>query len=65
MKTASAFWATETGSSSPSPMTRIRTAFMRNGAVLTKNPAPPDNTVRVVAGHQLIGFTNPPASALE
>lgn len=42
-----------------SPITRIRTALMRNGAVLTKNPAPPDNTVRVVAGHQLIGFTNP------
>ncbi|WP_375754496.1 hypothetical protein [Corallococcus exercitus] len=45
-----------------SPMTRIRTAFMRNGAALTKNPTPPDNTVRVVAGHQLIGFTNPQAS---
>ncbi|MCP3138584.1 hypothetical protein [Pyxidicoccus xibeiensis] len=42
-----------------SPITRIRTAFMRNGAALTKNPMPPDNTVRVVAGHQLIGFTNP------
>ncbi|QRO01843.1 hypothetical protein JRI60_23900 [Archangium violaceum] len=42
-----------------SPITRIRTALMRNGAVLTKNPTPPDNTVRVVAGHQLIGFTNP------
>jgi hypothetical protein len=42
-----------------SPITRIRTALMRNGAALTKNPTPPDNTVRVVAGHQLIGFTNP------
>ncbi|WNG46837.1 hypothetical protein F0U60_23960 [Archangium minus] len=42
-----------------SPITRIRTAIMRNGAVFTKNPTPPDNTVRVVAGHQLIGFTNP------
>ncbi|WP_255417091.1 hypothetical protein [Corallococcus sp. CA049B] len=37
----------------------------RNGAGLTKNPAPPDNTVRVVAGHQFIGFTNPQAFALE
>ncbi|MFP2903489.1 hypothetical protein ACLESD_00115 [Pyxidicoccus sp. 3LFB2] len=42
-----------------SRITRIRTALMRNGAALTKNPTPPDNTVRIVAGHQLIGFTNP------
>lgn len=42
-----------------SPITRIRTAFMRNGAVLTKNPTRPDNTVRVVAGHQVIGFSSP------
>lgn len=41
------------------PITRIRTAFMRNGAAIVQNPSGAANTVRVVVGHQVIGFTTP------
>lgn len=41
------------------PITRIRTAFMRNGAAVVQNPSGAANTVRVVVGHQVIGFTSP------
>ncbi|WP_437957497.1 hypothetical protein WME76_40280 [Sorangium sp. So ce119] len=43
-----------------SPITRIRTAFMREGVASATNPAPePRNTVHVVAGHGILGFTSP------
>jgi len=43
-----------------SPVTRIRTAFMREGYALVQNPdGLPANPVRVLAGHGLLGFTTP------
>jgi hypothetical protein len=45
------------------PITRIRVAFMRDGFALATNPAPlPPNPVRIVAGHQVVGFTTDPGS---
>ena len=42
------------------PLTRIRTAFMRNGYAFVSNPPPlPANPVRIVAGHQVLGFQDP------
>jgi hypothetical protein len=38
----------------------IRTAFMRNGHALASNPPPlPPNPVRIVVGHQVLGFQDP------
>ena len=43
-----------------SPITRIRTAFMRDGYAFASNGAgKPDNRTIIVAGHGVIGFTNP------
>ncbi|WP_438009529.1 hypothetical protein WME89_13130 [Sorangium sp. So ce321] len=43
-----------------SPITRIRTAFMREGVASATNPGPgPRNTTYVVAGHGIVGFTSP------
>jgi hypothetical protein len=43
------------------PITRIRVAFMRDGFQLATNPPPlPPSSVRIVAGHQIVGFTDPP-----
>jgi hypothetical protein len=43
-----------------SPITRIRTAFMRDGFALATNKAPePASSAIVVAGHGVLGFTNP------
>jgi hypothetical protein len=43
-----------------SPITRIRTAFMRDGAAIATNPAPqPPNAVSIVVGRGVLGFTNP------
>jgi hypothetical protein len=45
-------------------ITRVRVAFMRDGFQLATNPPPlPANPVRIVAGHQVVGFTDPPRSA--
>ncbi|HKE20609.1 MAG TPA: hypothetical protein VKB80_37300 [Kofleriaceae bacterium] len=42
------------------PITRIRVAFKRDGFQLATNPAPlPPSAVRIVAGHQIVGFTDP------
>lgn len=42
------------------PITRIRTAFMREGLVSLTNPAPkPPNTVNVLVGHGVLAFTSP------
>jgi hypothetical protein len=42
------------------PLTRIRTAFMRNGYALATNPPPlPQTPVRIVVGHQILGFRDP------
>ena len=42
------------------PITRVRVAFMRDGFQLATNSPPlPANPVRVVAGHQIVGFTDP------
>jgi hypothetical protein len=42
------------------PITRIRTAFMRDGFALATNKAPkPANSAIVVAGHGVLGFSNP------
>lgn len=44
-----------------SPITRVRVAFMRDGFQQASNPPPlPPNPVRIVAGHQIVGFTDPP-----
>ncbi len=44
-----------------SPITRVRVAFMRDGFQQVSNPPPlPPNPVRIVAGHQIVGFTDPP-----
>jgi len=46
-----------------SPITRIRVAFMRDGFQLATNPPPlPPNPVRIVAGHQIVGFTDVPGA---
>jgi hypothetical protein len=43
-----------------SPITRIRTAFMREGFSIVQNEAPlAPNPVRVLAGHGILGFTDP------
>ncbi|WP_437808787.1 hypothetical protein [Sorangium sp. So ce1078] len=43
-----------------SSITRIRTAFMREGVASATNAEPaPRNTVHVVAGHGILGFTSP------
>lgn len=43
-----------------SPITRIRTAFMREGFAIVGNEAPlPPNAVRVLVGHGTLGFTDP------
>ncbi|WP_437835333.1 hypothetical protein [Sorangium sp. So ce1153] len=43
-----------------SSITRIRTAFMREGVASATNPAPdPPNTVHALAGHGILGFTSP------
>lgn len=43
-----------------SPITRIRTAFMRDGYALRENPAPlAPNRLVLVAGHGVLGFTQP------
>ncbi len=43
-----------------SPITRIRTAFMREGVFIAENPAPaPPNPVFVLAGRGILGFTTP------
>jgi hypothetical protein len=43
-----------------SPITRIRTAFMREGVAIVPNAAPSTpNTAYVLVGHGLIGFSNP------
>ncbi|WP_437574800.1 hypothetical protein [Sorangium sp. So ce887] len=43
-----------------SSITRIRTAFMREGVASATNPEPgAPNTVYVVAGHGILGFTSP------
>jgi hypothetical protein len=43
-----------------SPITRVRVAFMRDGFQAASNPPPlPPNPVRIVAGHQIVGFTDP------
>jgi hypothetical protein len=43
------------------PITRVRVAFMRDGFQQASNPPPlPPNPVRIVAGHQIVGFTDPP-----
>lgn len=43
-----------------SPITRIRTAFMRDGFALATNRAPkPANSLIAVAGHGILGFSNP------
>lgn len=43
-----------------SPITRIRTAFMRDGYALASNQAPkPQNATIIVAGHGILGFSNP------
>ena len=43
------------------PITRVRVAFMRDGFALAANPAPlPASPVRIVAGHQIVGFTTDP-----
>ncbi|XXT22614.1 hypothetical protein WME94_13760 [Sorangium sp. So ce429] len=43
-----------------SPITRIRTAFMREGVASATNPGPgPRNVTHVVAGHGIVGFTSP------
>ena len=42
------------------PITRIRTAFMRNGYALVANPPPaPPNRVTIAVGHQLLAFGSP------
>ena len=42
-----------------SPTTRVRVAFMRDGFQAASNPPPlPPNPVRIVAGHQIVGFTD-------
>jgi hypothetical protein len=44
-----------------SPITRIRTAFMRDGYAFAKNAAEkPANRTTIVVGHGVIGFSNPP-----
>jgi hypothetical protein len=44
-----------------SPITRVRVAFMRDGFQQVSNPPPlPPNPVRIVVGHQIVGFTDPP-----
>jgi hypothetical protein len=43
-----------------SPITRIRTAFMRDGYALASNRAPkPQNAAIIVAGHGILGFSDP------
>jgi hypothetical protein len=43
-----------------SPITRVRAAVMRDGfAFATSRPPGPPNQVRVVVGHQLVGFVDP------
>jgi hypothetical protein len=43
-----------------SPITRIRTAFMRDGFAFAKNGAGrPDNRTTIVVGHGVIGISNP------
>jgi hypothetical protein len=43
-----------------SPITRIRTAFMRDGYALASNRAPkPQNSAIIVAGHGILGFSSP------
>jgi hypothetical protein len=43
-----------------SPITRIRTAFMRDGMAVSTSKAPrPPNTTYLVTGHGLLGFTKP------
>jgi hypothetical protein len=43
-----------------SPITRIRTALMREGYLLVENdPALAPNQVRMLAGHGILGFTSP------
>jgi hypothetical protein len=43
-----------------SPVTRIRTAYMREGFALAQNDEPlPPNPVRILAGHGILGFTDP------
>ena len=43
-----------------SPITRIRTAFMREGVAIVPNEPPsPPNTAYVLVGHGLLGFSNP------
>lgn len=45
-----------------SPITRIRTAFMREGFALATNAAPrPANRASVLVGHGVLGFSNPAA----
>ncbi|UQA63942.1 hypothetical protein E8A73_039205 [Polyangium aurulentum] len=42
------------------PITRIRTAFMREGVATLANPAPqPPNTLNILVGHGLLAFTSP------
>ncbi|HTU57578.1 MAG TPA: hypothetical protein VMF89_04075, partial [Polyangiales bacterium] len=43
-----------------SPITRIRTAFMRDGFALARNQPPrAQNAAIIVAGHGILGFSNP------
>jgi len=43
-----------------SPITRIRTAFMRDGYALASNRAPkPQSSAIIVAGHGILGFSSP------
>lgn len=43
-----------------SPVTRIRTAFMREGFALVQNAAPEaPNPARILVGHGVLGFTSP------
>lgn len=43
-----------------SPLTRIRTAFMREGYAITQRPAPlAPNPVYLLVGHGVLGFTKP------
>ncbi|AGP39742.1 hypothetical protein [Sorangium cellulosum] len=43
-----------------SSITRIRTAFMREGVASATNPEPqPRNTAHVLAGHGILGFASP------
>jgi len=48
------------GAHQTSPITRIRTAFMREGLAVAQSPEPlAPNPVRILAGHGMLGFVNP------